>query len=91
MQNQSQHYEEEKINKDKILSLRPAFEKEGTITAANASSLSDGAASVFLASEDYIKKNNIKPIAKIVSHASYAAEPVYFTKAPVTHNQRDCA
>ena len=72
-----------KFNKDKILSLRPAFEKEGTITAANASSLSDGAASVFLASEDYIKKNNIKPIAKIVSHASYAAEPVYFTKAPV--------
>ena len=71
-----------KFNKDKILSLRPAFEKEGTITAANASSLSDGAASVFLASEDYIK-NNIKPIAKIVSHASYAAEPVYFTKAPV--------
>ena len=72
-----------KFNKDKILSLRPAFDKEGTITAANASSLSDGAASVFLASKDYIKKNNIKPIAKIVSHASYASEPVYFTKAPV--------
>ena len=72
-----------KFNKDKILSLRPAFDKEGTITAANASSLSDGAASVFLASKDYIEKNNIKPLAKIVSHASYASEPVYFTKAPV--------
>jgi len=72
-----------KFNKDKILSLRPAFDKEGTITAANASSLSDGAASVFLASEDYIKKNNIKPIARIISHASYACEPIYFTKAPV--------
>ena len=72
-----------KFNREKILKLRPAFEKEGTITAANASSLSDGAASVFLASSEYIEKNNIKPIARIISHASYATTPIYFTKAPV--------
>mgnify|MGYP006097403799 CR=1 FL=1 len=72
-----------KFNRGKILKLQPAFEKEGTITAANASSLSDGAASVFLASSEYIGKNNIKPIARIISHASYATTPIYFTKAPV--------
>ena len=72
-----------KFNKEKILNLRPAFDKEGTITAANASSLSDGAASVLLASDSYVKNNDIKPIAKIISHASYATNPIDFTKAPV--------
>jgi len=72
-----------KFNASKLSKLRPAFDKEGTITAANASSLSDGAASVIVLSEDSIKKENIKPIARIVGHASFAMEPIYFTKAPV--------
>ena len=61
-----------KFNKDKILKLSPAFDKDGTITAANASSLSDGAASVLLCSQDEMKNKGLKPMAKIVEHASYA-------------------
>ena len=72
-----------KFNKDKIISLKPVFDKKGTITAANASSLNDGAAVVLLASEDKIIEHKIKPKAKIISHASYAMEPLYFTKAPI--------
>jgi len=72
-----------KFNKDKILKLNPAFDKEGTITAANASSLSDGAASVFLASKTFVKNHSIKPLAKIISHASFATTPIDFTKAPI--------
>ena len=72
-----------KFNEDKIKMLRPAFDKEGTITAANASSLNDGAASVLLASEDAVNKHDIKVKAKIISHTSFAMEPVYFTKAPI--------
>ena len=72
-----------KFNKDKILKLKPAFNKEGTITAANASSLSDGAATVLLAAEDQINNTTLKPLAKIVAQASYATSPIYFTKAPI--------
>ena len=72
-----------KFDKNKILKLKPAFHKEGTITAANASSLSDGAATVLLAAEDKINNDNLKPLAKIVAHASYATNPIYFTKAPI--------
>ena len=79
----NQDEEPKKFNKEKILKLRPAFDKEGTITAANASSLSDGSASVFLASSAYVEKNNIKPLAKIISHGSYATAPIDFTKAPI--------
>ena len=72
-----------KFNKDKISKLKPAFDKNGTITAANASSLSDGAAAVMLASKDMIEKYSLKPIAKIISQASFASNPLYFTKAPI--------
>ena len=72
-----------KFDKNKILKLKPAFHKKGTITAANASSLSDGAATVLLAAEDKINNDNLKPLAKIVAHASYATNPLYFTKAPI--------
>ena len=65
------------------MKLSPAFDKNGTITAANASSLSDGAASVLLCSQDEMKNKGLKPMAKIVEHASYATEPLYFTKAPI--------
>lgn len=72
-----------KFNKDKIMSLKPVFDRDGTITAANASSLNDGAAVVLLASEDKINEHKINPKAKIISHVSYAMEPLYFTKAPI--------
>ena len=72
-----------KFNKDKLLSLKPAFEKEGSITAGNASSLSDGSAAVLLASSNKVKEFDLKPIAKIICHASFAMDPVYFTKAPI--------
>ena len=72
-----------KFNEDKISKLRPAFRKDGTITAANASSLSDGAAAVLLVSEAMVNKKGIKPLAKVIAHASFATEPLYFTKAPI--------
>jgi acetyl-CoA C-acetyltransferase len=72
-----------RFKKDKIASLRPAFGKDGTITAANASSLSDGAAAILLAGEDKLDEYELKPIAKIIAHASFATEPLYFTKAPI--------
>ena len=72
-----------RFNKDKLLNLRPAFDKSGTITAGNASSLSDGAAALLIASENHINDKNIKPIAKIIGHVSFASEPLYFTKAPI--------
>ena len=67
---------------DKIPSLRPAFDKEGTITAANASTLNDGASALILVSEEAVAKYNLKPIAKIVSYADAAQEPEWFTTAP---------
>lgn len=69
---------------DKIPTLRPAFIKDGTITAANASKINDGAAALVLASEKIVKEKGLKPIAKIVAHASFAHDPTYFTTAPIT-------
>jgi len=68
---------------DKIPGLKPAFDKSGTITAANASKLNDGAAAVVLASESVTQQHNLKPIAAIVAHATFAQDPKYFTTAPV--------
>jgi acetyl-CoA C-acetyltransferase len=67
---------------DKIPGLRPAFEKDGTITAANASTLNDGASALILASEEAVAKYGLKPLAKIVSYADAAQEPEWFTTAP---------
>ena len=67
---------------DKIPALRPAFEKEGTITAANASTLNDGASALILVSEKAVEKYDLKPIAKIVSYADAAQAPEWFTTAP---------
>ena len=72
-----------KFNEQKLKMLNPAFDKNGTITAGNASSLSDGAAALLLCSEDFKIKNNVKPIAKIIGHVSFATDPLYFTKAPI--------
>jgi len=67
---------------DKIPSLRPAFDKDGTITAANASTLNDGASALILASKEAVEKHGLKPIAKILSYADAAHEPEWFTTAP---------
>jgi acetyl-CoA C-acetyltransferase len=67
---------------DKIPSLKPAFDKEGTITAANASTLNDGASALVLASAEAVEKYGLKPIAKIVSYADAAHAPEWFTTAP---------
>jgi len=72
-----------RFNEEKLKKLKPAFDKDGAITAGNASSLSDGAAAVLVCSEDFKVKNNIKPIAKILGHVSFATDPLYFTKAPI--------
>ena len=67
---------------DKIPSLRPAFSKEGTVTAANASTINDGAAALILMSADKAKSLNLKPLARICSYADAAHEPKWFTTAP---------
>lgn len=67
---------------DKIPGLKPAFDKEGTITAANASTLNDGASALVLSSKEAVEKYGLKPIAKIVSYADAAQAPEWFTTAP---------
>ena len=68
----------------KIPTLKPAFRKDGTVTAASSSSISDGAAATVVMSEDEAKKRGIKPLARIVAHATHSQEPQWFTTAPVT-------
>lgn len=70
-------------NFEKIPSLRPAFDKEGTVTAANASKINDGAAAHVLMSESKAKKLGLTPLVKIVGHATFAQDPKWFTTAPV--------
>jgi acetyl-CoA C-acetyltransferase len=72
-----------KARLDKIPGLRPAFKKDGTITAANSSSISDGAAALVLMRESTAAKIGAKPIARIVAHAVHAQAPEWFTTAPV--------
>jgi acetyl-CoA C-acetyltransferase len=67
----------------KIPTLKPAFAKDGTVTAANSSSISDGAAALILAREDVAAKRRLRPIGRIVAQASHASEPRWFTTAPV--------
>ena len=67
---------------DKFASLKPAFAKDGTITAANASSINDGASALVLASEKAVKEHNLSPIARIVGYGGAAQEPEWFTTAP---------
>ena len=72
-----------KANFEKIPKLRPVFDKDGTITAANASSINDGASMMLVCSEEFVKENNLKPQARIVSYSSFGQEPQWFTTAPV--------
>lgn len=72
-----------KVKLDKIASLKPAFKKDGTITAASSSSISDGAAALVLARESTAKELGATPIARIVGHATFAQAPEWFSTAPV--------
>ena len=72
-----------KADPAKIPTLKPAFTKDGTVTAANSSSISDGAAALVLTRRDVADKRGLKPIARIVAQASFAHEPRWFTTAPV--------
>jgi acetyl-CoA C-acetyltransferase len=72
-----------KANLDKIPQLKPAFRKDGTVTAANSSSISDGAAALVLMRLSEAQKRGLKPLAKIIAHATHSHEPNWFTTAPV--------
>jgi acetyl-CoA C-acetyltransferase len=73
-----------KVKFDKIPSLKPVFTKDGTVTAANASSIDDGAAAIVVASEEAVQKHQLKPIAKIIAQASFAQKPQDFNTAPIS-------
>ncbi|MBB1649824.1 MULTISPECIES: acetyl-CoA C-acyltransferase [Delftia] len=77
-----------KAKLDKIASLKPAFKKDGTITAASSSSINDGAAALVLMRESTAKELGCKPLARIVAHATHAQEPEWFTTAPVGATQK---
>jgi len=74
--------EPKRVKFDKVSSLRPAFKKDGTVTAANASSISDGAAAVVVMSSERARREGITPTARIVAYASASLEPEWFTIAP---------
>ncbi|MEP7329933.1 MAG: acetyl-CoA C-acetyltransferase [Betaproteobacteria bacterium] len=72
-----------KATPDKIPNLKPAFRKDGTVTAANSSSISDGAAALVLMRRSEAERRGLKPLAVIVAHATHAQEPAWFSTAPV--------
>ena len=72
-----------KAKLDKIPSLKPAFKKDGTITAASSSSINDGAAALVMTLESTARKMGVQPLARVVSHATHAQAPEWFTTAPV--------
>ncbi len=71
------------VNAEKIKTLKPAFKKDGTVTAANSSSISDGAAALVLMSQENAEKHSLKPLAAILSHYTHAQEAAWFTTAPI--------
>jgi acetyl-CoA C-acetyltransferase len=77
-----------KVKLDKISSLRPAFKKDGTITAASSSSINDGAAALVMMRESTARKLGCKPLARVVGHSVFAQEPEWFTTAPVGASQK---
>ena len=77
-----------KARLDKISTLKPAFKKDGTITAASSSSINDGAAALVLMRESTAQKLGCKPLARIVSHATHAQEPEWFATAPLGATQK---
>lgn len=79
----SEDEEPGRANFEKMKKLRPVFQKDGTVTAANASTINDGAAALVLTSAEHAEKLGVKPIARLVSQATFAHEPEWFTTAPV--------
>lgn len=79
----SEDEEYKKVNFDKIPTLKPVFTKEGTVTAANASTINDGAAALVLVSKEVLESEGLTPLARIVSYADGAQEPEWFTTAPI--------
>ncbi|PLX75016.1 MAG: acetyl-CoA C-acyltransferase [Azoarcus sp.] len=77
-----------KAQLDKIGSLKPAFRKDGTVTAANSSSISDGAAALVLMRKSTAERLGLSPVATIIGHATHAQEPAWFTTAPVGAMQK---
>jgi len=77
-----------KVKLDKMTSLKPAFKKDGTITAASSSSINDGAAALVLMRASTAAAKGLKPLAKIVSHATHAQEPNWFATAPLGATQK---
>ncbi|HIP36437.1 MAG TPA: acetyl-CoA C-acyltransferase [Crocinitomix sp.] len=78
----SEDEEYKNVKLEKIPTLRPVFDKEGSVTAANASTLNDGASALILASKEAVEKYGLKPIAKIVGYGDAAQDPEWFTTAP---------
>jgi acetyl-CoA C-acetyltransferase len=77
-----------KVKLDKISSLRPAFKKDGTITAASSSSINDGAAALVMMRQSTAQKWGCKPLARVIGHSVFAQEPEWFTTAPVGASQK---
>jgi acetyl-CoA C-acetyltransferase len=80
-----------KIKLDKITALKPAFKKDGTITAASSSSINDGAAALVMMKASTAARLGCKPLARIVSHATHAQEPEWFSTAPIGASQKALA
>jgi len=77
-----------KANLDKIPTLRPAFRKDGTVTAANSSSISDGAAAMVMMRRSTAERRGLAPLATVIGHATHAQEPGWFTTAPISAMQK---
>jgi acetyl-CoA C-acetyltransferase len=77
-----------KANLDKIPTLRPAFRKDGTVTAANSSSISDGAAAMVMMRRSTAERRGLTPLATVIGHATHAQEPGWFTTAPISAMQK---
>src|SRR3546814_5593469 len=77
-----------RIDTAKIPTLRPAFGKDGVLTAASSSSISDGAAATVLMSAEEAGKRGLQPIARIVAHATHSQAPEWFTTAPVQADRK---
>jgi acetyl-CoA C-acetyltransferase len=77
-----------KANFEKMRTLKPVFSANGTVTAANASPLNDGASALILASGEFVKENNLKPLAKIIAYAEAEGDPTFFTTTPVLATEK---
>lgn len=80
--------EYKRVRYDKIPNLRAAFSKDGTVTAANASTINDGASALVLASESFVQSHGLKPLAEIVSYADASQAPEWFTTSPIPASQK---